>query len=79
MATTPERTSELGRRLREVREAKGMTRANLAFAADISEPSIARIELYGQQPKLDTIVRLAAALGVPVTDLLVAESTEAVS
>lgn len=79
MANLPGRTSELGRRLRAERERQEMTRATLAFRAEVSEPNIARIELYGTDPSIATVAKLAGALGVTVGSLLDPEPAEEVA
>ena len=55
--------TELGRRLRELREGRGLTQEQLALAIGTSQPYIARIESGITEPRLDTLQRLAAALG----------------
>lgn len=60
----------LGHKLRSLREAKGWSRRTLSDNARIGEATISRVELYGAQPNLATLLALALALGVPVTDLL---------
>jgi len=63
-------TSTLGRNLRSIREHLGWSRATLARESGVSEPTIARVELYGAQPRLDTLVAWADALGTDVSTLL---------
>jgi predicted transcriptional regulator len=47
-----------------------MTQEQLARKADVSLGYIARLETGHHDPKLSTLVKLARALGVPVTKLL---------
>ena len=54
----------------ELRQAKGMTQAQLAAASGVHRVTIARIECGAVQPKVDTLARLAAALGVSVSKLI---------
>ncbi|MFG2111352.1 helix-turn-helix domain-containing protein [Streptomyces sp. NPDC048718] len=55
---------ELGRAVRERREALGMTQTGLARPAGLQQPSIARFEAGGTMPTLPMLERLAAALGM---------------
>ena len=66
----------IGRRVRELREAKDLTTYELAQRSGIHRPNISRIESGRHMPNLDTLVRLAQALGTSVADL-VAEVSQA--
>ena len=66
MATTTERSQ----RVRSLREGKGWSRQTLARKAGVSEATVARIELYGQDVKLSTWEAMAQALDTPLTDLV---------
>lgn len=58
-------------RLREVREAKGMCISHLAKRSGVSRNTIYRIEAdHGKCASLQTLDKLAQALGVSLTDLL---------
>ena len=57
-------------KLKALREDRGMTQADLARRAKVSAGYIARLETLRHDPKLSTLVKLARALGVPVTELL---------
>lgn len=70
MADLTRDTTDLGRRLRALREGRSWSRRTLAARSGTSEASIARTELYGHTPKLDSISRWATALDVALTDLL---------
>ncbi len=50
-------------RLIELRHQKGMTQKALAKAANLPQPSIARLESKRTIPQLDTLLKVAAALG----------------
>ncbi len=50
-------------RLIELRHQKGMTQKALAKAASLPQPSIARLESKRTIPQLDTLLKVAAALG----------------
>lgn len=54
---------EFGIRVRERREALGLSQAQLARAAGTSQPAIARLEAGGTEPTLRTITNLARVLG----------------
>lgn len=60
----------LGARLRTLRLAAGLTQAQLAERTGIHRPNIARVEAGRHTPSLETIARLAAAIGVHATRVL---------
>jgi len=66
MATTTERSQ----RVRSLREGKGWSRQTLARKAGVSEATVARIELYGQDVKLSTWEAMADALDTPLVELV---------
>jgi transcriptional regulator with XRE-family HTH domain len=66
-----------GRRLRELRKARGLTQEALAEAADLSGNYISDLELGLKVPSLTIIVRLSQALDVAAGDVLTAFSREA--
>lgn len=47
----------------ERRKAKGLTQRDLAKAAKLTQPVIARLESKKVVPQLDTLLKVAAALG----------------
>ena len=57
-------------RLAEVRKAMGMTQERLASESGVNRVTIARFETGKSSPKLGTLKRLAAALGVPIDELV---------
>lgn len=62
---------KVGRRIKTLREARTLTRVQLAQRARLSRVHVARIERdEGGSPTLDTLGRLAKALGVKVRDLI---------
>jgi DNA-binding XRE family transcriptional regulator len=63
----------LGARLRELRVAAGLTQAELARRTGIHRPNIARVEAGRHTPSLETLARLASAIGVPTTLVLAEE------
>ena len=60
----------LGARIRELRLAAGLTQAELARRTGIHRPNIARVEAGRHTPSLETLSRLAHAIGVPTTRVL---------
>jgi DNA-binding XRE family transcriptional regulator len=60
----------LGARVRALRLAAGLTQAELARRTGIHRPNIARVEAGRHTPSLETLARLAAAIGVPTTRVL---------
>jgi transcriptional regulator with XRE-family HTH domain len=60
----------LAMKLKELRRQRGWTQPVLAKRAGLSSGYIARVETGRHDPKLSTLVKLAKALGVPVTELL---------
>jgi transcriptional regulator with XRE-family HTH domain len=62
---------KLGARLRELRLAAGLTQAELARRTGIHRPNIARVEAGRHTPSLETLARIANAIGVSTTHVLV--------
>jgi len=60
----------LGQRLRALRIAAGLTQAELARRTGIHRPNIARVEAGRHTPSLETLARLATAIGVSTTRVL---------
>lgn len=73
----PEVVRQFAERLRETRRTAGLTQRELAEAASLSEGYVARLEAGDTSPGLDLMSRLAAALSVPLTDLLPAATPPA--
>jgi len=59
-----------GRHLRQVRHERGLSQTQLAQRAGLHSSEIGRLEHGRRDPRLQTIVTLAAALGVPVARLV---------
>ena len=57
-----DRAIRLGRQVREIREARGMSQAELAGRMGVGRSSIARLEAGEVDPKLGTIAQLGRAL-----------------
>jgi transcriptional regulator with XRE-family HTH domain len=60
----------MGRRIRRVRETKGLTQHTLADKADITRKYVVDLEAGRYDPTIGVLRRIAKALGVPVTELL---------
>lgn len=65
----------LGARLRELRLAAGLTQAELARRTGIHRPNIARVEAGRHTPSLETLARIANAIGVSTTHVLVSHGS----
>jgi transcriptional regulator with XRE-family HTH domain len=63
--------SELGQRLRAIREERGLTQREAAEAAQVATDMISRLENgHYTSPGLRTLLRVAEGLGTTVGDLL---------
>lgn len=56
--------SDVGRKIRVVRQRHGLTRAQLATAAKIASRTLARIERGDQKPRVETLRAIAGALNL---------------
>lgn len=56
-------------KIRELREAAGMTQVDLATKSGLPQSHISRLESRKHSPSRITLERIAKALGVPLTDL----------
>ncbi|MEU1800923.1 helix-turn-helix transcriptional regulator [Streptomyces sp. NPDC019937] len=59
-----------GDRLRELRTWRNLTQEKLAERAEMDRQAMNRIEQGHQAPSLDTLIRIADALGVPLAELV---------
>lgn len=62
--------AEIGHRLRQARLARGLNLHQLARLTGISAPALSLIETGKRDPRLTTLGKIAAALRLPLTDLL---------
>jgi transcriptional regulator with XRE-family HTH domain len=61
----------MGRRVKRLREAKGLSQRTLAAKAKVTQGLIHQLETGAvQDVRSQVVVKLAKALGVPVTELL---------
>ncbi len=58
--------------LRELREKQGLSLSELAVRSGLSQPSIGYIEQGARRPTLDSLSRLAIALGTTVSAIAAA-------
>ena len=59
----PENCAVLIDQIIELRKESGMTQKELAKAANLAQPAIARMEIKNATPQLDTLLKILAALG----------------
>ena len=57
-------------RLREIREAQGMSQRRLADLAGITQAALFRLETGETDPRLSTLRQIAKALGVTVGEII---------
>lgn len=67
MSPTPK---QMGRRLKRLRQAQGLSQYALAEKAKISRDYLRDLEQGVSDPTVGMLTKLARALGVPVTELL---------
>ncbi len=61
---------EIGKRIRQERQAIGFNQAELAQEVGLTRTSIVNIERGYQRPPIHTLYRVARALAIPIDDLL---------
>ena len=62
-------TTTLGERIREVREARGLSQTSLADAAGISQGYLSQLEQDEREPSLSIAARIARALDLSLDDI----------
>jgi transcriptional regulator with XRE-family HTH domain len=68
----------MARRVKQLREARGMSQMSLAVAAGLSMSVVTQLEQgYKADPRVSTAVALSRALGVTVDELLRGEEDDA--
>ena len=67
--------TEVGPRLRALRQQRGTTLADLSAATGISVSTLSRLESGQRRPNLELLLPLARAYGVPLDDLVGAPPT----
>lgn len=69
----------LGQRIRDLRNEQHMSQEELSFKAGISPAHLGQIERALKNPTIDTIAKIATALGTPVATLFTMDSVSAPS
>ena len=67
---SPATSARFAANVLRLREAAGISQEELAFRADVHRTQISLIEGGQRLPRLETLVKLAGALGVTVNDLV---------
>ena len=60
----------IGYKIKNIRNLKKLTQKELSLLANISEISIRKYESGVRAPKYETLIKIAKALEIPITDLL---------
>lgn len=60
---------DIGKNIKKIREAKGLTAKEVISAIDMGAPMYSRIETGKTEPSLSTLEKIAKALGVKLSDL----------
>ena len=76
MVETDDRSAKFGRRLRELRVQSGLSQHKLAELAELDKNYVTEAERGHANPSLETIGRLAEALGVDDVALIASDSDE---
>ncbi|MGH2361693.1 MAG: helix-turn-helix domain-containing protein, partial [bacterium] len=61
---------EIGKRIAQVREEKGMSQSALARAMSVSQSAVSQIEAGERNPSYDMLRQVATALGISVPHLV---------
>jgi len=69
--------ASVGANMRQLRSAQGLTLADVAARADISQAMLSRVETGAVSPSLETVAALAAALGADLPTLFRGIETQA--
>ena len=69
-ASGTEKKPDFGARIRTLRLTAGLPAKGVAAAAGLAPSNYARLEASRHQPRIETLVRVAKALGVPLADLV---------
>jgi transcriptional regulator with XRE-family HTH domain len=63
-------SKKLGENMRRIRIEKGMSQGDICRALNLDRAHVCNIENGRQNPTLDTIAKIAKALGVEVSELM---------
>lgn len=61
---------KIGENIRKIRKEKGLTQKQLGELCGMKEANIRKYELDNANPKIETVERIASALGVKIVDLM---------
>lgn len=64
-----ELTVFMGKHIRELRKSQGLSQEELAFKANINAAHLGQLERGLKSPTIDTIDKIAIALGIPLINL----------
>ncbi len=70
VVTMDQTSSNLAANVRRAREARDLTQRQLADLSGVPRPTLANIETGGSNPTLHVLVKVAAALGVSIEQLI---------
>ncbi len=70
MKGAPEVASQFARNLVFCRKRAGLSQEELGYRAQVHRSEVSLLERGARTPQVDTILKLAGALSVPVSDLL---------
>jgi len=73
MSTTERPHPDLGRAIRQIRKAKGLTQEEVAGAGELHPTEISHLEAGRRNPKFNTLKAVAKGLGVPRWHLMATE------
>jgi len=71
--------NKIGNNLYKIRRLRGLTQAEAAERADLSDRAYADIERGSTSMRVDTLLKICAALRITPNDLLVEEDTQIVT
>lgn len=60
----------IGEAIMEIRRRKGISQGDISNATDIGRTHISAIECGRRKPTMETLYKIACALGVPMSDIL---------
>jgi DNA-binding XRE family transcriptional regulator/CheY-like chemotaxis protein len=66
------RATRIGTRIRQIRDVSGLSLSDLANRTGIQPPNLSRLESGKHDPSIETLERVAAALGVRLVDIVAA-------
>jgi transcriptional regulator with XRE-family HTH domain len=63
-------TERVAKRVAKLRQARRMSQEALASKASVNRLTVTRLEAAAHPPNIETLARIARALGVPLADLV---------